>query len=433
MGRCGYWVISIDGGPRAPVYARGSMIEPLDDDPRGASSGKRPGKQPIGMPTSWDMSALDGGDEEDAFGRRASDHGGGFICGLCGRRLANAGSRANHERACASMARDRTAGGGTSAPIVPVRSQPGGQCRRNPLCVRGYKHGGHGGRCRLRASQGARAWLRAGSGTVQNTVQKAAQVACSRKRPRGGCCEKDPRCVRGYKHGGKGGRCSNGLAALAGPKADRLWFEEEEEEVVVEVEVDDAEMFGAAADPRESDGSETDGGESDDSLLTSDDEGGGGAGAPEGTADGGGGGERGVARAYHAAASAPADSTAREDGKEEPREEQGHREEVEPRVEVRRVEPGGHGHRGEGGIPELYTALPWHDGRAGLDGDLDLRGAALDGDEEEDGMEDEDGVEDEEERVEDEDGVEDGEEPDMEIVVILDDDDDDEQQQEEEA
>ena len=62
----------------------------------------------------------------------------------------------------------------------------------------------------------------------------------SRKRVRGGCCEKDPRCVRGYKHGGKGGRCSNGLAALAGPKGDRLWFEEEEEEVVVEVEVDDA-------------------------------------------------------------------------------------------------------------------------------------------------------------------------------------------------
>lgn len=64
-----------------------------------------------------------------------------------------------------------------------------GDCERNPRCSRGFKHGGFGGHCSLR--------------------------------PDG--CERTAGCTRGFKHGGAGGRCSflpvPGKPGVAAPQA----------------------------------------------------------------------------------------------------------------------------------------------------------------------------------------------------------------------
>ncbi|KOO34414.1 hypothetical protein Ctob_013424 [Chrysochromulina tobinii] len=106
--KCGYWVVSIDGGPRAPVYARASMLESLEggevapagsardsalysSQAQGAVSGAMVG-----------LSARAASKQREDMGAEDMGGDGSFSCGYCGRKLANAGSHANHERACAA-------------------------------------------------------------------------------------------------------------------------------------------------------------------------------------------------------------------------------------------------------------------------------------------------------------------------------------------
>ena len=63
------------------------------------------------------------------------------------------GSRANHERACNGYRPDGPYARGGSKGAARNPAPPGGQCRRNPLCVRGFRHRGLGGPCRLRTAE----------------------------------------------------------------------------------------------------------------------------------------------------------------------------------------------------------------------------------------------------------------------------------------
>ena len=72
-------------------------------------------------------------------------------------------------------------------------SQPT-HCQTHPQCIRGFKHGGRGGRCSLEETP----------------------------------CERHPQCVRGFKHGGRGGHCS--LRKEDEPESSEAESEEEEEE-----------------------------------------------------------------------------------------------------------------------------------------------------------------------------------------------------------
>lgn len=110
-----------------------------------------------------------------------TNDGAGFTCTLCGRRLANAGSRANHERACA-----QAVGNDPSRRRAP----PGGQCRRNILCVRGLRHRGLGGPCRLvdpgvKAAEGAAVERRAERRERTGALPKRASGPV-RNKPRAG-------------------------------------------------------------------------------------------------------------------------------------------------------------------------------------------------------------------------------------------------------
>ena len=158
--KCGYWVVSIDGGPRAPVYARGSMIEPIDKSGNVVSppaSGGGRSESPATSPEEVARDPVRRAAEGQLYATAAT---GPYQCGKCGRQLANAGSFANHTRACTGTGRG--SGGGAPLPgYLPAgkavsasrpannRKPVGGQCRRNPRCLRGLRHCGLGGPCRM--------------------------------------------------------------------------------------------------------------------------------------------------------------------------------------------------------------------------------------------------------------------------------------------
>ena len=157
--KCGYWVVSVDGGPRAPVYARASMLESLDGGevtPAGSCSAvssavfSSQGQGAVSSAMAG-LSARAASKQREDGGAEDMGGEGSLSCGYCGRKLANAGSHANHERACASALQLK---------VYPEdsaqRRNPGasGQCRRNPLCVRGLRHRGLGGPCRLSGEPG---------------------------------------------------------------------------------------------------------------------------------------------------------------------------------------------------------------------------------------------------------------------------------------
>ena len=92
---------------------------------------------------------------------------------------------------------DEEADGGTVEEETPHADR----CEKHPLCTRGYKHMGKGGRCRIVADGTFKeADEEADGGTVEEAIEEET--------PHADRCEKHPLCTRGYKHMGKGGRCS---------------------------------------------------------------------------------------------------------------------------------------------------------------------------------------------------------------------------------
>jgi hypothetical protein len=104
--KCGYWVVSIDGGPRAPVYARASMLESLEGGevaPAGSGNGLYSSQAQGAVSDAMvGLSARAASKQREDMGAEDMGGDGSFSCGYCGRKLANAGSHANHERACAA-------------------------------------------------------------------------------------------------------------------------------------------------------------------------------------------------------------------------------------------------------------------------------------------------------------------------------------------
>jgi hypothetical protein len=87
-------------------------------------------------------------------------------------------------------------------------------CERSEFCIRGFKHRGMGGKCSIRM-------VRAVECESDTDAQDAAQGpddAGETTVQTGNVCLRSPFCTRGYKHGGRGGRCSIGsrIAGLLG-------------------------------------------------------------------------------------------------------------------------------------------------------------------------------------------------------------------------
>lgn len=78
----------------------------------------------------------------------------------------------------------------------PKKPPNPGVCDRNPLCVRGFKHMGHGGHCLLSNSKMT-------ADRERQAIQAPVPWDGSSPRP----CDHDALCIRGYRHAGKGGRC----------------------------------------------------------------------------------------------------------------------------------------------------------------------------------------------------------------------------------
>ena len=85
----------------------------------------------------------------------------------------------------------------TSAAEVEATRPP--CCERNALCVRGYRHMGKGGRCRLGPT----------APPPQSPAAAAAAEEAGMPAPVDAerCCQLKSFCVRGHKHGGQGGPC----------------------------------------------------------------------------------------------------------------------------------------------------------------------------------------------------------------------------------
>ena len=71
------------------------------------------------------------------------------------------------------------------ASTAAANAPPENQCVRKPWCVRGYRHNGRGGHC---SDNPDATYIAPPSVTMQ--------------------CERHPLCTRGYRHGGNGGHCS---------------------------------------------------------------------------------------------------------------------------------------------------------------------------------------------------------------------------------
>ena len=128
-------------------------------------------------------------------------------------------------------------------PIPPPRKGRG-QCERHPLCTRGFRHCGHGGKCALRkplpgevidpqylehlkpkgsgSSSAAPASASASvdgdnesQGGEESQGEEDEEVVAKRRAAEYDMpCERNPNCIRGYKHRGKGGACSTVRANL---------------------------------------------------------------------------------------------------------------------------------------------------------------------------------------------------------------------------
>ena len=87
----------------------------------------------------------------------------------------------------------------TAEVVLPEEGSAEDQCEKNPDCSRGFRHRGRGGRCSSRSSVGLA------------TVDESEVDAEARERDQ---CERNPECTRGYRHHGKGGRCSFAHASI---------------------------------------------------------------------------------------------------------------------------------------------------------------------------------------------------------------------------
>ena len=132
-------------------------------------------------------------------------------------------------RACVPVVVSRCLEPWLVAVCVGLVDSTGPRCERNPLCTRGYKHGGRGGHCSLRkepakATAAAkqpkttplhqRPQSSAPMPVVDNKPSSGEQPRLSHKKGAaspggdGTQCERHPLCTRGFKHGGRGGHCS---------------------------------------------------------------------------------------------------------------------------------------------------------------------------------------------------------------------------------
>ena len=73
------------------------------------------------------------------------------------------------------------------------------QCQHNALCVRGYKHNGRGGHCLLSTSK-------EGKARPPNPPPPPPRI--DSRQPAKSQCDRNPLCIRGYKHMGQGGHCN---------------------------------------------------------------------------------------------------------------------------------------------------------------------------------------------------------------------------------
>jgi len=96
------------------------------------------------------------------------------------------------------------------------------QCERNPACLRGFRHGGRGGKCREYATD----WRTRRLNEIRSDKAEFAKVG------RHSRCLLNPHCVRGYRHRGKGGACRIRQPKTAKPKEDPVDVDFEAESVV---------------------------------------------------------------------------------------------------------------------------------------------------------------------------------------------------------
>ena len=104
-------------------------------------------------------------------------------CRICGRRMGSFPALMKHERACLKEQREARAALAAAPPPDEMR-QKVGQCRRNPLCVRGLRHQGLGGPCRLRpASSKCLGVPVRGEGAPRGSAQMQSREMQSREMP----------------------------------------------------------------------------------------------------------------------------------------------------------------------------------------------------------------------------------------------------------
>ena len=113
---------------------------------------------------------------------------------------------------------DRCGAMGSKRGTPQVTGQP---CERDPLCVRGFRHCGWGGRCSYRPAFAPSGVTASSTCTVFDSAASAAAIKLRTKdgdRSKGlrldpaaaeatGRCERNAQCTRGFKHQGWGGHC----------------------------------------------------------------------------------------------------------------------------------------------------------------------------------------------------------------------------------
>ena len=174
-------------------------------------------------------------------------------------------------------------GGGSRRRIAPTAAAAAAEaaaagidtsrCERDPRCVRGWKHRGLGGRCSYNAvsrnglSNGAPVaaisrlvpaaaaaetpplqnksrGAGARSGAAQRLEAEALAAGCSPDQ-----CERNPLCMRGYKHRGWGGHCKLRPAPPAAEAAPAVEVVAEEPAAKMEVEAEEPAVAPAVHEP----------------------------------------------------------------------------------------------------------------------------------------------------------------------------------------
>ncbi len=116
------------------------------------------------------------------------------------------------------------------------------QCERNPACFRGFRHGGRGGKCREYATD----WRTKRLNEIQKEKAEFAKVG------RHSRCMLHPHCVRGYRHRGKGGACRIRPPKAADSGAPAEGGVDLEDESAVSMEVCGGSETAGASDDGES-------------------------------------------------------------------------------------------------------------------------------------------------------------------------------------